>query len=104
MIVVGPPRIPNRLVVSSGPLAGSELPLLNQPITIGRGANNTLVLEDDYASSKHACIYPTDDGWVVEDLNSTNGTFLDGAPLVGSAPMPLGARVTIGNSILELVS
>ena len=103
VVVVGKNRAPTHLQVTNGPLAGSRLPLTGQPILIGRAASNTLVLEDDYASSRHAAIYPTESGWVVEDFGSTNGTFLNGAPLTGAAALPPGAQVTIGHSVLELV-
>jgi pSer/pThr/pTyr-binding forkhead associated (FHA) protein len=79
------------------------LPLSGQPITIGRAAGNTLVFEDDYASSHHARLFQAAEGWVIEDLNSTNGTFIEGAPLTGAALLPVGVPVTIGHSTFKLV-
>jgi len=107
-IVVGPQappptQEPKYLAITAGALAGSRLPLSGQPITIGRAPSNTLVFEDDYASSHHARLYPTPHGWVLEDLNSTNGTLLAGEPLTGSALLPVGVPVTIGHSEIKLV-
>ena len=97
------PVVPKHLAITTGALAGSVLPLSSQPITIGRAAGNTLVIEDDYASSHHARLYPEPDGWVIEDLGSTNGTFIDGAPLKGAVLLPVGVPVTIGHSTFKLV-
>jgi len=70
----GSPRV---LVVTDGALKGSRLDLAQQQITLGRANDATLVLNDDYASSRHARIFPQDGQWIVEDLGSTNGTYLD---------------------------
>lgn len=73
---------PTKLVVSEGTLTGTTVALQGQTITLGRAHDSTIVLDDDYASSKHARIYPDRDGqWIVEDLGSTNGTYLDRARL-----------------------
>jgi len=102
-IVVGP-KVPKYLAITDGALAGSMLPLTaGLPITIGRAPSNTLVIEDDYASGHHARLYPSDKGWVIEDLGSTNGTFVDNAPLLGSMVLPIGTPVTIGHSAFKLV-
>lgn len=101
-IVVGSKQ-PKYLAITSGALAGSMLPLTSLPITIGRAPSNTLVIEDDYASSHHARLYPTAEGWVVEDLNSTNGTLVNGAPLTGAVLLPVGVPVSIGHSQVKLV-
>jgi len=98
-----PATAPRYLAISTGALAGSRLPLSGQPITIGRAPGNTLVFEDDYASAHHARLYATPEGWVVEDLNSTNGTFVNGAPLSGAMLLPVGVPVTIGHSTFKLV-
>ena len=58
---------------------------------------------DDYASSRHARIYPDRDGqWIVEDLGSTNGTYLDRSRLTTPTPIPLGAPIRIGKTVIEL--
>jgi len=101
-MVVGA-SVPKYLAITEGALAGSMVPLSGQPITIGRAVSNTLVLDDDYASSHHARIYPTDTGWVVEDLNSTNGTFIADQQLVGAAQLPLDVPITIGHTVCKLV-
>ncbi|MDX6334972.1 MAG: hypothetical protein QOG05_2312, partial [Streptosporangiaceae bacterium] len=68
---------PQRVLVTGGPLSGTTIPLTEQQITIGRSNDATLVLNDDYASSRHARLFPQDGQWIVEDLGSTNGTYLD---------------------------
>jgi len=93
---------PTRLVVTEGGLRGTTLPLAASAILIGRAPSCTLVLDDDYSSSRHARIYPDAGQWFVEDLGSTNGTFLDGSKVEGSMPIPLGAPVRIGQSVIEL--
>lgn len=95
---------PSGLAVTAGALAGTWIPLFADAITIGRGPENTLVLEDGYASGKHARIYPQDGQWYLEDLNSTNGTLLAGQRVHGVVPLPLGVPVKIGGSEIELVS
>jgi pSer/pThr/pTyr-binding forkhead associated (FHA) protein len=93
---------PRTLTVTAGSLAGTSLPLGLEPITIGRAADNTIVLDDDYASGHHARLRPFDGGWVVEDLGSTNGTFLDRAKVMAPTPVPVGVPVRIGKTALEL--
>src|SRR5450830_571095 len=93
---------PTRLVVTEGPLRGTTLPLGSSAVLIGRAPSCTLVLDDDYSSSRHARIFPQGGQWLVEDLGSTNGTFLDGSKVEGSMPIPLGAPVRIGQSVIEL--
>ncbi|MFD5119664.1 FHA domain-containing protein [Streptomyces sp. NPDC058385] len=94
---------PTKLVVSEGTLTGTTVALQGQTITLGRAHDSTIVLDDDYASSKHARIYPDRDGqWIVEDLGSTNGTYLDRARLTTPQPIPLGAPIRIGKTVIEL--
>ena len=66
--------------------------------------DSTLVLDDDYASTRHARIAPQGDDWYVEDLGSTNGTYLDRAKVTGPTRVPLGAPVRIGKTVIELRS
>ncbi|WP_431043307.1 FHA domain-containing protein FhaB/FipA [Streptomyces sp. P1-3] len=94
---------PTKLVVSEGTLAGTTVALQGQTITLGRAHDSTIVLDDDYASSRHARIYPDRDGqWIVEDLGSTNGTYLDRTRLTTPTPVPLGAPIRIGKTVIEL--
>ncbi|MFF1644986.1 FHA domain-containing protein [Streptomyces sp. NPDC058240] len=94
---------PTKLVVSEGSLAGTTVALQGQTITLGRAHDSTIVLDDDYASSRHARIYPDRDGqWIVEDLGSTNGTYLDRTRLTTPTPVPLGAPIRIGKTVIEL--
>ena len=95
--------VPTRLVVTSGSLAGTSVALTGAQITLGRAHDSTIVLDDDFASSRHARIYPDATGqWVVEDLGSTNGTYLDRAKINGATPVPLGVPIRIGKTALEL--
>ncbi|MGK5627539.1 FHA domain-containing protein FhaB/FipA [Streptomyces sp. URMC 123] len=94
---------PTKLVVSEGTLAGTTVALQGQTITLGRAHDSTIVLDDDYASSRHARIYPDRDGqWIVEDLGSTNGTYLDRTRLTTPTPIPLGSPIRIGKTVIEL--
>jgi pSer/pThr/pTyr-binding forkhead associated (FHA) protein len=94
---------PTKLVVSEGILTGTTVALQGQTITLGRAHDSTIVLDDDYASSRHARIYPDRDGqWIVEDLGSTNGTYLDRTRLTTPTPIPLGAPIRIGKTVIEL--
>jgi Inner membrane component of T3SS, cytoplasmic domain len=95
----GSPRI---LVVTAGALKGTSLDLAQQQITLGRANDATLVLNDDYASSRHARIFPQDGQWIVEDLGSTNGTYLDRQKVTQPTPVPLGVPIRIGKTVLEL--
>lgn len=71
------------------------------PVTLGRAPSSTVVLDDDYASTHHAQVVHRDGRWWVEDLGSTNGTSLDGRALQAPAPLVVGARVTVGRTVLE---
>jgi pSer/pThr/pTyr-binding forkhead associated (FHA) protein len=95
----GSPRI---LVVTAGALKGTSLDLAQQQITLGRANDATLVLNDDYASSRHARIFPQDGQWIVEDLGSTNGTYLDRQKVTRPMPVPVGVPIRIGKTVLEL--
>lgn len=95
---------PRQLVVTEGPLAGTTLGLSDTPITLGRGHDCTLVLADDYASTNHARLVPGESGWLVEDLGSTNGTYLGRSKVTRPTAVPLGAPIRIGKTTLELRS
>ncbi|QGQ17963.1 FHA domain-containing protein [Cellulomonas sp. JZ18] len=93
---------PSRLVVTEGPLRGTTLPLGTSAVLIGRAPSCTLVLDDDYSSSRHARLFPQDDQWFVEDLGSTNGTYVGEQRVEQPTPVPTGTPVRVGQSVLEL--
>lgn len=100
----GRSRTARQLLVTQGALAGTRVSLDSRPILIGRADDSTLVLDDDYASTRHARISLQGDEWYVEDLGSTNGTYLDRAKVTGPTRVPLGTPVRIGKTVIELRS
>ena len=100
-----PPRrkgVPRQLVVTEGTLQGTTLTLGDAPVTLGRAHDSTLVLTDDYASNKHARLAPGADGWVLEDLGSTNGTYVGTAKVSRPTKVTVGSQIRIGKTVLEL--
>jgi pSer/pThr/pTyr-binding forkhead associated (FHA) protein len=95
-------RGPTHLIVTEGGLQGTRIGLTGAPVLIGRANDSTLVLTDDYASTRHARISLQDGMWVVEDLGSTNGTYLGQRKLDGPVPMEVGVPLRIGKTVLEL--
>lgn len=95
-------NVARKLTVIEGELAGTVVPLGTSPITVGRAADSTLVLVDDYASSRHARFFPSDGQWIVEDLGSTNGTWIDRTRITGPTVLRVGAKVRVGRTTLQL--
>jgi Inner membrane component of T3SS, cytoplasmic domain len=93
---------PRFLVVTEGGLKGASINLADQQILLGRANDATIVIDDDYASSRHARIFPQDGQWIVEDLGSTNGTYLDRQKVTRPMPVPVGVPIRIGKTVLEL--
>jgi pSer/pThr/pTyr-binding forkhead associated (FHA) protein len=94
--------VPRFLVVTEGALTGVSIDLTDQQVTMGRANDATLVLNDDYASTYHARIFPQDGQWLVEDLGSTNGTYLDRQKVARPTPVSVGVPIRIGKTVLEL--
>jgi hypothetical protein len=97
-------KVARQLLVTQGPLTGSRITLDSRPILIGRADDSTLKLDDDYASTRHARISQQGDEWYVEDLGSTNGTYLERNKVTGPTRVPLGTPVRIGKTVIELRS
>ncbi|GAB3674604.1 FHA domain-containing protein FhaB/FipA [Angustibacter aerolatus] len=96
-------RTPSSVLVTEGPLRGTTIALGSQSVLIGRSPESTLVLDDDYASGRHARIYPQGDEWFVEDLGSTNGTFSGQQRITGEpVRLEVGSTLRIGTTVLEL--
>ena len=93
---------PHRLVITSGPREGMEIDLPPEQLTIGRSSESGLVIRDDYTSTHHARLMLWNDQWMVQDLDSTNGTFLGGSRVMLPTPVPPGTPVTIGTTSFEL--
>lgn len=100
----GRSKAPRQMVVTHGALAGTRISLDGRPIMIGRADDSTLVLDDDYASTRHAKLSLRGSDWYVEDLGSTNGTYLDRAKVTGPTKVPLGVPIRIGKTVIELRS
>jgi len=96
------PRGPSYLLVTEGGLAGTRIALTGAPVLIGRANDSTLVLTDDYASTRHARISLQDGSWFIEDLGSTNGTYYGQRKLDGPAALEIGVPIRIGKTVLEL--
>jgi pSer/pThr/pTyr-binding forkhead associated (FHA) protein len=88
-------------VVEPASQAGTEYPFGDE-VTIGRAPGCTIVFDEQYVSQVHTRLFRRDTGVFVEDLGSTNGTWVNGVRAVGQMPGRPGDRVQIGNVILEL--
>lgn len=108
---VSPTPTPNRrgkrstgrkLTVVEGELKGTAVPLSTSVITIGRAPDSTIVLRDDYVSTRHARLYPSGSDWVVEDLGSTNGTWLNKTRLTQPTIIEPGADLRIGRTTMRI--
>lgn len=96
----GPP--PRRLVITSGAKEGLELALEGDQLTIGRSADSGLVIRDDYTSTHHARLMLWDDVWMLQDLDSTNGSFIKGKKVGSPTAVPPNTPVSIGTTTFEL--
>jgi pSer/pThr/pTyr-binding forkhead associated (FHA) protein len=93
---------PTHVLVVDGANSGERADLAKAPILIGRGSDAAIRLDDDYVSTRHARIASSGDQWFVEDLGSTNGTYIGSARITQPTTLTLGTQVRIGKTILEL--
>ena len=91
-----------RIIITSGPKSGLELPLGTEALTIGRSSESGLVIRDDYTSSHHARLLLWGEQWMIQDLDSTNGTWHDGARVTAPVPVLVGAPIKVGATTFEL--
>ena len=94
-----------RLVIVASP-SGEPAPgsafALDAITSLGRDVNNSIVLEDEFVSATHAALTYRGRAWYVEDLGSTNGTFVNGSQVDGLAPIAFGDEVQVGQVRLRL--
>lgn len=93
---------PTHVAVVQGVNTGITADLAQAPVLIGRGNDAAIRLDDDYVSTRHARIVSSGGQWYVEDLGSTNGTYLGSQRLTQPVPIGLGSQVRIGKTIVEL--
>ena len=93
---------PTHLLVVEGENPGTRAELADAPLLIGRGSDAAIKLDDDYVSTRHARIASSGDQWFVEDLGSTNGTYIGSARITQPTTLALGTQVRIGKTLLEL--
>lgn len=93
---------PTKLVITEGARAGTTLDLAGGEIVMGRSNDVTLPLGDDYSSGRHARLFSQNGQWFVEDLGSTNGTYLGRAKVSRPEPVPVGVPIRIGKTVIEL--
>ena len=98
----GDRHAPRSLVVTEGPNQGQSALLANQPILIGRGTDAAIRLDDDYVSTRHARVASNGEQWFVEDLGSTNGTYIGHQRVTAPTPVTQGVAIRIGKTVLEL--
>jgi pSer/pThr/pTyr-binding forkhead associated (FHA) protein len=97
-----PRGTPSQIVVLDGPSAGHSVPLDQVPILVGRGSDAAIRLDDDYVSTRHARVGESNGTFYVEDLGSTNGTYIGSQRLTQATAIQLGTQVRVGKTTLEL--
>jgi pSer/pThr/pTyr-binding forkhead associated (FHA) protein len=93
---------PTKLQIVGGPNTGQSVPLGDQPILLGRGTDAAIRLDDDYVSTRHARFATNGEEWFVEDLGSTNGTYVGSQRVSTPIPVGMGVQVRLGKTIVEL--
>ena len=94
--------IPTKVIIVEGPDTGRSVPLDGAPVTFGRGSECTIPLADEYVSTQHARLRYHEDQWFVEDLGSTNGTYVGNQRLTRSTPVSVRSRFRLGKTVVEL--
>jgi uncharacterized protein YqfA (UPF0365 family) len=91
-----------KLVVTAGDKVGTEIALAGRQLTIGRAGDSDLIVDDEYASTHHAKLVFINGDWLIQDLDSTNGTFLDGQKVSTPVAVAMNTQVRVGQTTFEL--
>ena len=91
-----------KIVVTAGEKIGTEIALSGRQLTIGRAGDSDLIVDDEYTSTHHAKLVFINGEWLIQDLDSTNGTFLDGKKVATTTVVPLNTQVRVGQTSFEL--
>ena len=94
--------LPGSLTIADGTQTGVGATLADGPVIIGRGSDCQIRLDDDYSSTRHARLFMSEGQWWVEDLGSTNGTYLDGQRVTRPVPAEIGGSIRIGRTTLNI--
>lgn len=95
-------NIPTKITVTAGPLTGTNIPLKEHAIIVGRSPDSAFVLDDSYSSSRHARFFKSEGHWYVEDMQSTNGTYVHGQRIDHPVLLKPGDTVVIGQTTFSL--
>jgi pSer/pThr/pTyr-binding forkhead associated (FHA) protein len=93
---------PTKLVITEGSNAGETVPLSGEAIMLGRGGDSTIRLDDDYVSTRHARFVTNGEEWFIEDMGSTNGTYIGNTRVTRATAITPGTAVRLGKTVVEL--
>ena len=93
---------PTKLVITEGSNAGETVSLSGETITLGRGGDSTIRLDDDYVSTRHARFVTNGEEWFIEDMGSTNGTYIGSTRVTRATAITTGTAVRLGKTVVEL--
>jgi pSer/pThr/pTyr-binding forkhead associated (FHA) protein len=93
---------PSKLVITEGSNAGETVQLSGETITLGRGGDSTIRLDDDYVSTRHARFVTNGEEWFIEDMGSTNGTYIGKTRVTRATAITPGTAVRLGKTVVEL--
>jgi pSer/pThr/pTyr-binding forkhead associated (FHA) protein len=93
---------PSKLIVTEGSNRGHSVDLSGEPVTLGRGGDSTIRLDDDYVSTRHARFVTNGEEWFIEDLGSTNGTYIGSTRVTRATAVSPGTSVRLGKTVVEL--